>query len=62
MISRDTNGHRHHVMGAPNFGGTSALARVAIVDLTDGEPTPHGSAETRARESAEAARILGASA
>ena len=34
--------------------------RVAIVDLTNGEPTPHGSPETRAAESARAARILGA--
>lgn len=36
-------------------------ARVAIVDLTDGEPTPHGSREIRAAESAAAAQILGAS-
>ncbi len=34
--------------------------RVAIVDLTNGEPTPFGTPETRAAESAEAARILGA--
>lgn len=34
--------------------------RVAIVDLTNGEPTPHGTPEKRALESAEAARILGA--
>jgi len=34
-------------------------ARVALVDLTNGEPTPHGSPEIRAAESAEAARILG---
>jgi bacillithiol biosynthesis deacetylase BshB1 len=34
--------------------------KVAIVDLTNGEPTPHGSPEMRAAESAEAARILGA--
>jgi len=34
-------------------------ARVAIVDLTDGEPTPHGSTTIRAAESAAAARILG---
>lgn len=32
---------------------------VAIVDLTDGEPTPRGSKETRARESAAAAAELG---
>ena len=33
--------------------------RVVIVDLTNGEPTPHGTPERRAAESAEAARILG---
>jgi len=32
---------------------------VLLLDMTDGEPTPLGSRETRARESAEAARILG---
>ena len=47
------------------MGGTIArLAsqghRVLLLDLTDGEPTPYGTRETRARESAEAARILGA--
>ncbi|HET6350806.1 MAG TPA: bacillithiol biosynthesis deacetylase BshB1 [Coriobacteriia bacterium] len=46
------------------MGGTVAKMaadglRVAIVDLTNGEPTPFGSIETRAAESAEAARILG---
>jgi bacillithiol biosynthesis deacetylase BshB1 len=46
------------------MGGTVAKLvaegkRVAIVDLTNGEPTPHGTPETRAAESAEAARILG---
>lgn len=33
--------------------------RVGILDLTDGEPTPHGSLEIRARETAEATKILG---
>jgi bacillithiol biosynthesis deacetylase BshB1 len=33
--------------------------KVHLIDMTNGEPTPHGSVETRARESAEAARILG---
>ena len=33
--------------------------RVHLVDMTNGEPTPHGSVETRAQESAEAAKILG---
>ena len=47
------------------MGGTIArLAsqghRVLLLDLTDGEPTPHGDRATRAREAAEAARILGA--
>ena len=46
------------------MGGTVAKMvaegkRVAIVDLTNGEPTPLGTPETRAAESAEAARILG---
>jgi len=30
-----------------------------LLDMTNGEPTPHGDPETRAKESAEAARILG---
>ena len=33
--------------------------RVHILDVTDGEPTPTGSAEIRVRESAAAARIIG---
>jgi N-acetylglucosamine malate deacetylase 1 len=33
--------------------------RVGIVDLTDGEPTPHGSPERRAEETAAATRLLG---
>ena len=46
------------------MGGTVAsLVRqgvdVVIVDLTDGEPTPHGTRETRLAEAAEAARMLG---
>lgn len=32
---------------------------VLLLDMTNGEPTPHGSVETRAKEAAEAARILG---
>jgi len=48
------------------MGGTIArLAqqghKVHIVDMTNGEPTPHGSVETRARESTESAKILGVS-
>lgn len=47
------------------MGGTIArLAsqghQVVLLDMTDGEPTPFGSLEKRGRESAEAARILGA--
>ncbi|MDP6466744.1 MAG: bacillithiol biosynthesis deacetylase BshB1 [Pirellulaceae bacterium] len=32
--------------------------RVGVLDLTNGEPTPHGSPEIRARETAAATRIL----
>jgi len=32
---------------------------VLLLDMTNGEPTPHGDPETRAREAAEAASILG---
>ncbi len=47
------------------MGGTIArLASlghaVTLVDMTDGEPTPHGSREIRAREATAAAAILGA--
>ena len=34
-------------------------ARVGILDLTDGEPTPHGSPEIRAKETAAATALLG---
>jgi N-acetylglucosamine malate deacetylase 1 len=33
--------------------------RVGVLDLTDGEPTPHGTREIRARETAAATEILG---
>lgn len=33
-------------------------ARVGVLDLTDGEPTPHGSVEMRARETAAATGLL----
>lgn len=33
--------------------------RVGVLDLTDGEPTPHGSREIRARETAAATEVLG---
>src|SRR5689334_13150807 len=32
--------------------------RVHVVDMTNGEPTPFGSVEQRAKESAEAAKIM----
>lgn len=46
------------------MGGTVAKlvregARVVIVDLTNGEPTPQGTVERRAVESARAAKVLG---
>jgi len=47
-------------MGATVAKLTSQGRRVAIIDLTNGEPTPFGSVEKRAAESMEAARILGA--
>jgi bacillithiol biosynthesis deacetylase BshB1 len=34
-------------------------ARVGVLDLTDGEPTPHGSSEIRARETQAATEVLG---
>jgi LmbE family N-acetylglucosaminyl deacetylase len=47
-------------MGGTIAKMTGAGLKVAIVDLTNGEPTPHGSVEQRALESAAAARVLGA--
>lgn len=46
------------------MGGTVARlvaegVDVVIVDLTDGEPTPHGTPERRRAEAAESARLLG---
>ena len=46
------------------MGGTIALLlgrglRVGVLDLTDGEPTPRGSVEIRARETAAATAALG---
>src|SRR5256886_15852691 len=45
-------------------GGTIPLlqsqgARVGVLDLTDGEPTPHGSPEIRRRETEAATTVLG---
>jgi bacillithiol biosynthesis deacetylase BshB1 len=47
-------------MGATIALMTSQGLRVAIVDLTDGEPTPYGSPDVRAREASGAADLLGA--
>ncbi|MDH4138994.1 MAG: bacillithiol biosynthesis deacetylase BshB1 [Coriobacteriia bacterium] len=47
-------------MGATIAGLVRRGLTVAIVDLTDGEPTPRGTRETRMREAALAAEILGA--
>ena len=46
------------------LGGTMALLlsqgkRVGVLDLTDGEPTPHGSPEIRAQETQAASAVLG---
>src|SRR3982751_4213388 len=46
------------------MGGTIAKLtkqghKVHLVDMTNGEPTPHGSPEIRAQESAQAAKLLG---
>ena len=46
------------------MGGTMALMlergmKVGVLDLTDGEPTPRGDPETRARETASATVELG---
>lgn len=46
-------------MGATVAKLTSEGKKVVIVDLTNGEPTPHGSPEIRAAESTRAASILG---
>jgi N-acetylglucosamine malate deacetylase 1 len=47
-------------MGATVAKLSAAGRRVAIVDLTNGEPTPYGSVEIRAAEAARAAAVLGA--
>jgi len=46
-------------MGATVAGMVRRSLSVVVVDLTDGEPTPHGSRETRMQEAAQAAEILG---
>lgn len=47
-----------------SVGGTILVSkrdglRVGVIDLTNGEPTPHGSLEIRARETAAATAVLG---
>ena len=47
-----------------SVGGTLVCAkqqgwRVGVIDLTNGEPTPHGTPEIRARETAAATEVLG---
>ncbi|MGI9517185.1 MAG: bacillithiol biosynthesis deacetylase BshB1 [Pirellulaceae bacterium] len=46
-------------MGGAILQMIAAGQRVGVLDLTSGEPTPFGSLEIRARETAEATRVLG---
>lgn len=46
-------------MGGAIARFAAAGHNVLLLDMTDGEPTPHGDTATRARESGEAAAILG---
>ncbi len=46
-------------MGGAILKFKSQGLRVGVLDLTSGEPTPHGSSEIRARETAAATEILG---
>jgi len=46
-------------MGGAILQLKSAAWKVGVLDLTDGEPTPHGSPEIRRREAAAATEILG---
>lgn len=46
-------------MGATVAAMVAEGLEVVLVDLTDGEPTPNGTHETRMAEAAEAARVLG---
>ncbi len=46
-------------MGGAILKFKSEGLRVGVLDLTSGEPTPHGSLEIRARETAAATEILG---
>lgn len=46
-------------LGGTLAGLVATGARVGVLDLTNGEPTPHGSVEIRARETAAATAVLG---
>ena len=46
-------------MGGSILKLTEAGHKVTVVDLTDGEPTPHGDPETRKKESVKSSRTLG---
>ncbi|MCI0743599.1 MAG: bacillithiol biosynthesis deacetylase BshB1 [Gemmataceae bacterium] len=46
-------------VGGTILGLKAQGASVGILDLTDGEPTPHGSVEIRAKETAAATALLG---
>ncbi|MCI0376439.1 MAG: bacillithiol biosynthesis deacetylase BshB1 [Gemmataceae bacterium] len=46
-------------VGGAILGLKAKGASVGILDLTDGEPTPHGSLEIRAKETAAATALLG---
>ena len=46
-------------MGGAILQFKSEGAKVGVLDLTSGEPTPHGSLEIRAQETATATKILG---
>jgi len=48
-------------MGGAILKFLSEGLKVGILDLTDGEPTPHGNIETRAREKLAATEVLGVS-
>src|SRR5437899_5864035 len=45
-------------VGGTILGLKARGARVGVLDLTNGEPTPHGTPEVRARETEAASRIL----
>lgn len=46
-------------MGGAICNFHAAGKRVGVLDLTNGEPTPHGSIEIRTRETAAASKVLG---